>query len=181
MSNFKMPKIKHIVLFILFSVISYLIIFVCLNSNEKLNKNLFKSNLTKSYEKIPDQALNDNPKRIDEEIDPFCQNKYYGNVTPANQIDPRILELTINPVDLCRASNIRLFVYIFSKVDNFEIRSSIRSSWASRQLFSDIRFAFILGLSNDMNVNRKLEKESKEYSDIIQGSFLVYIYINIHQ
>lgn len=110
------------------------------------------------------------------EVDPFCENKQYSNET-SNQIDPRRLNLTINPISLCAAAFSRrrllLFVYIFSKVDNFEIRTAIRESWASSQLFPFVKFAFILGLSDDLMVNKRIEVENQTHFDIIQGNFRV--------
>jgi len=107
-----------------------------------------------------------------EEIDPICKNFTYEK--SKRKIDPRNLSYVINPISLCTKKSPLLFIYVFSKVDSFEIREIIRKTWGNTELFPGLKLAFILGLSKENLTNIKVKSESESTGgDIIQGNFQV--------
>jgi beta-1,3-galactosyltransferase 1 len=54
---------------------------------------------------------------------------------------------------------------------NTHQRASIRTTWAKYQSNETFRVAFVIGKSEDENVNRALEIESKLFDDIVQVNF----------
>ena len=111
-------------------------------------------------------------KKIMQELDPFCKNN--SNYTQTSlKIDPKIIEFKLQYEQLCFDSEPLVFVYIFNKAVSFDKRKLIRQTWGDIHRFPRIRIAFILGLSKDEKINTKIIKESEEYKDIIQSTFIV--------
>lgn len=72
----------------------------------------------------------------------------------------------------CLAANRTVFIAINSAPGNFERRNAIRNSW-SNDLKTENKmgvagFAFILGQTDNNLTQRRIEKESQTYGDIIQ-------------
>lgn len=107
------------------------------------------------------------------EIDPICKNFTYEK--SKRKIDPRNLSYVINPISLCTKKSPLVFMYVFSKVDSFEIREIIRKTWGNRELFPALKLAFILGLSKENLTNMKVKSEKELTGDIIQGKFQVLL------
>ena len=83
-------------------------------------------------------------------------NEIYLNddVYMVDVFDSRSLaDYNIKPKGICDSEEVLLFSYVFVSVDNFERRNVIRQTWANRSMFSDVKVAFVLGLSIDQNVN----------------------------
>ena len=95
------------------------------------------------------------------------------NSTPLNPQYKEFIELKLKPMRLCsRNKNSILFAYIMIRVDSVEKRQLIRRTWANSSVFSNLRVAFVIGLSNDLNLNEQLINEHNKYNDLIQGNFL---------
>ena len=107
------------------------------------------------------------------EIDPICKNFTYEK--SKRKLDPKNLSYVINPISLCTKKSPLLFMYVFSKVDSFEIREIIRKTWGNTELFPALKLAFILGLSKDNLTNIKVKSEKELTGDIIQGNFQVLL------
>ena len=58
-----------------------------------------------------------------------------------------------------------------TKRDHFIQRETIRKTWSNKKLFLQMHVIFILGSSNDIQLDKKIEKESNRYNDIVQESF----------
>jgi hypothetical protein len=96
-------------------------------------------------------------------------------LTNSSTLNPQykeFIKLKLKPDSLCNQDKNIVFAYIMTRVDSFEKRESIRRTWANSSLFSNLKVAFVIGLSNDLNLNEKLIKEHKQFDDLIQGNFL---------
>lgn len=60
-----------------------------------------------------------------------------------------------------------------SAMPNFEHRLAIRQTWGYEQRFSDIiiRTVFMVGVSNNQELQKHIKIESKQYHDIVQSNF----------
>jgi hypothetical protein len=100
------------------------------------------------------------------------ESKFFRN---RNYFHPTKVRIVISPWNLCvndQGKDLDILIYLWSRVDSFDIRETIRKTWANPANYPTVNVAFVLGLSNDSNVNSKVSKESKRYSDIIQGDFI---------
>ncbi|XP_053201843.1 beta-1,3-galactosyltransferase 5-like [Panonychus citri] len=81
---------------------------------------------------------------------------------------------SISPDDDSNSVDIFLLIFIHSAPNNFEKRKIIRDTWASSQniSFSQIRRVFLLGLVDDIELQRSINQENKIHGDIIQGNFV---------
>jgi len=68
------------------------------------------------------------------------------------------LKMNIKPLKLCQNNSTIIFAYVMINVNNLKKRESIRRTWANSSLFSNLKVAFVIGLSNDLNLNEKLIK-----------------------
>ena len=85
-------------------------------------------------------------------------------------------DFRINPRhEICGHANekkITLLSLVIVRVDSFEHRSLMRSTWASKLLFPRMQVVFVLGYSANSTVNKMVKDESVIYGDIVQGEFL---------
>jgi beta-1,3-galactosyltransferase 1 len=80
---------------------------------------------------------------------------------------------TLNPEKrICYNQNVNILIYIHSSPKNFKYRQFVRETWSNRVLFPNIRTVFMMGLTNDSQVNNLLIYEFNEYGDIVQENFL---------
>lgn len=63
-----------------------------------------------------------------------------------------------------------LLILIHTSPKNYERRKSIRETWGRNS--SNVQVFFVFGATDDQDVQKKLEEENNNYSDIIQGTFL---------
>ena len=90
---------------------------------------------------------------------------------------PRNFPYIINPeMDICNPNNkdskILLIAAVSSSSKNFNMRQSIRATWANQSYFNKIKIAFILGNSGNESINRMIRRESENHGDIVQVNFL---------
>jgi len=72
-------------------------------------------------------------------------------------------------------SQLRLVFLVKSAISHRDRRDAIRKSWGFEKRFSDveIRTVFLLGHApHDVRIEAEVDAESKEHTDIIQGSFV---------
>lgn len=76
--------------------------------------------------------------------------------------------------------NIHLLLLVKSSLNHFDRRKVIRRTWGSENRFSDVptRTIFILGKSNDKDLERRIKEEHKQYGDIVQYDFVDEYYNN---
>jgi len=87
-------------------------------------------------------------------------------------INPHDYVYIINPSEsICRNKIVTLLVFVLTKRDHFIQRETIRKTWSNKKLFLQMHVIFILGSSNDIQLDKKIEKESNRYNDIVQESF----------
>ncbi|XP_053392472.1 UDP-GalNAc:beta-1,3-N-acetylgalactosaminyltransferase 1-like [Mercenaria mercenaria] len=77
---------------------------------------------------------------------------------------------------LCSSvSSLTILIMVLSAPNNFDRRKAIRETWANGSFYSTYgtaRVLFLLGVINDSEVQRNIEKEFSLYGDILQGSFI---------
>jgi len=86
-------------------------------------------------------------------------------LTNSSTLNPQykeFIKLKLKPDSLCNQDKNIVFAYIMTRVDSFEKRESIRRTWANSSLFSNLKVAFVIGLSNDLNLNEKLIISNKQ-------------------
>ena len=75
----------------------------------------------------------------------------------------------LSPGD-CNAAVSRLIVLVSSAPDRLTSRNAIRSTWGGREIVShsQSRLIFVVGLTNDSQLQKQLEQESDKHQDILQ-------------
>lgn len=112
---------------------------------------------------------------------------YPMNIDLPNLVDKKIVngtEITAKPINphtfqylhqpkVCSFSvpddAVKILVLVKSAVSNDKLRESIRNTWA-KDLLSNFHVVFLLGYTDNFN-QRKVDKESKIYGDVIQEDF----------
>ena len=89
-------------------------------------------------------------------------------------INPHPFRYIYNPVDLCSSYHdnrrLRLVILVKSAASHFELRNAIRSTWGKTVKENhQMEFAFLLGYSR--KYQDTIDKENREYGDIIQENF----------
>lgn len=86
--------------------------------------------------------------------------------------DPSKYQLTLNQ-DLCSGEPIKFLVLVQSAVKNFERRAAVRTTWASPEASSSLKFrlGFVLGMSSQSSLQEKVAKEANKFRDIVQSNF----------
>ncbi len=104
----------------------------------------------------------------------YDSNNYFDGIIIKNEtINPHNYIYIINPKEsICKNKNLTLLAFVLTRRDNFIQRETIRTTWANKTLFSQMRVIFMIGSSNDTELDKKIENESKLNGDIVQESFL---------
>ena len=63
-------------------------------------------------------------------------------------------------------------IYVHSNPNNFKNRLAIRETWGNKNIFPHIRVVFMLGTSNDSQINHLVKYEAETYGDIIAENFI---------
>lgn len=85
------------------------------------------------------------------------------------------LSYILNPTSTCEPwEDIILLVCVTTRVNNFEQRHLIRDTWGNKELFSEkgVKVVFIVGTTEDDNVQFQLSEEFMKYNDIVQVNSL---------
>ena len=77
-----------------------------------------------------------------------------------------------NPIEACKSGRAKILAYIMIRVESFEKRRQIRRTWTNTTLFPHMAAVFVMGKSTDETLNKRVGLESKQYSDVIQGSYI---------
>lgn len=101
------------------------------------------------------------------------KNKIYlDNEHKLNDELNTFLNFNINPTELCDSGEKNfIFIYSFTRLNDFLIRQAIRKTWCNLNLFPNIKLVFILGKTNDTDINSQIKNESDLNGDLIQGNF----------
>ena len=75
-----------------------------------------------------------------------------------------------NHICLNERSSFTLLVLIITAANNFQKRLLIRNTWAISD--SNIKFVFLLGLTNDLIIESKIQMEFMAFDDIVQANFV---------
>jgi len=84
----------------------------------------------------------------------------------------------INPGEkICgknKGENILIMSFNPSKTTNFNQRQAIRNTWTNKNFKENslLKNVFIIGLSPDQTVNKRIQLESEIFGDIVQGNFI---------
>ena len=81
----------------------------------------------------------------------------------------------LNNQKMCSSRSIFLIIFVHSACHHFNTRRHFRDTWVLHNKVhpgGNIKTVFIVGVTNDMNISRKLTEESVRYKDIIQGNFI---------
>ncbi|XP_059471379.1 beta-1,3-galactosyltransferase 1-like isoform X2 [Neocloeon triangulifer] len=90
-------------------------------------------------------------------------------------VQPDNVTAIIEQPSICASNGpILLLVIICSSVENFDARLAIRETWGSPANVSDetLRLAFLLGDTDSLELQTRVEAESAKYGDVIQEGFL---------
>lgn len=91
---------------------------------------------------------------------------------------PLDFNFTLNPSDLCSTKNLKskmtLLILVCTAVPNFLQRQTIRETWGSVVVNNTgyVRLAFLVGSTINTTVQKELENEAVQHSDIIQQNFV---------
>lgn len=99
----------------------------------------------------------------------------YLNKATSNRIHPSKFRIVLEPWNACKnnGKNLFFFAFIYSSVNHFEFRNTIRHSWYQRSTsFPTVNIAFVTGLSRNKTLNEIVKAENTKHGDIIQGDFL---------
>ncbi|KAL3855103.1 hypothetical protein ACJMK2_014332 [Sinanodonta woodiana] len=81
----------------------------------------------------------------------------------------------INNPDICKdVTDLTFLIMVHTAVRHFYQRQALRKTWANPRLLKkhSSRILFLVGRIEKKNVQRSLEKESKQFQDIVQGDFI---------
>ncbi|KAK2577389.1 hypothetical protein KPH14_003503 [Odynerus spinipes] len=106
------------------------------------------------------------PRNLTQPSQPYLLNELPSD-DKSTLIDIKDFKFTINH-DFCNKTQPLLLLLIHSAPGNFHKRKVVRETWGRKA--SDLILMFVVGSSEDYE--EALEKENKEYEDIIQGNFL---------
>ena len=105
-----------------------------------------------------------------------------NSTTNNNSEPPKKLPLTIleniyntNNKNVCQSANPILFlVLVHTATEHFERRQSFRKTWGNVTLYQthQMRMVFLLGVPKNGSLNAKIQKESTQHGDIVQGNFI---------
>jgi hypothetical protein len=156
---------------------TYLIDSINTNNSENLglnkNKTVPRSDTENEARKLA-PSYNDFKMMMLEQIH-FKDNnesKFYAN---KNYFYPTKVRIVSTPWNVCvneQGKDLDALIYLWIRVLGFELRNTIRKTWANRTTFPTVNVVFILGLSVDPAVNLKVLEENERYGDIIQGDFI---------
>jgi hypothetical protein len=89
-----------------------------------------------------------------------------------NYTNPHPYEYLTNPGDSICSNEVLLLAFVTIAVNNFEQRDIIRTTWAKKSAFPQIKTVFMVGLSKSDEINRKVYLENQYYGDVVQESFM---------
>ena len=96
-----------------------------------------------------------------------------GTIDQLNDLDNQLYNL--NPESICRGSNrtILFIGFVVISPKSWKKRNTIRTTWADKKRFSDkLKLIFTVGMSDDDETDRLIEKEFNNHGDILQLKFL---------
>jgi beta-1,3-galactosyltransferase 1 len=100
------------------------------------------------------------------------ESQFYAN---KNYFYPTKVRIISTPWNVCvneQGKDLDALIYLWIRVSGFELRNTIRKTWANRTVFPTVNVVFVLGLSVDPALNLKVIEENERYGDIIQGDFI---------
>jgi hypothetical protein len=89
-----------------------------------------------------------------------------------NYTNPHPYVYLTNPGHSICTNDVLLLAFVTIAVNNFEQRDIIRTTWASKNLFPQIKTVFMVGMSKSDEINRKVYLENQYYGDVVQESFM---------
>ncbi|XP_006823082.1 beta-1,3-galactosyltransferase 1-like [Saccoglossus kowalevskii] len=104
-------------------------------------------------------------------------NRYVKNGTNYDHL-PEDFIFLVNPKNKCSSNSTTqgtsFLVGVESLVLNFEQRAAVRQTWANNDLLNRLsaRVIFLIGINEDAQLQKRLNRESAEYDDLVQGSFV---------
>lgn len=90
-------------------------------------------------------------------------------------VNPQPFGYKIAPPRLCEDPNLFLVIYIHSAPQNIQRRSLLRKTWGDTSQYADkVVLFFMMGVvgAGNSTLQGAVEEESKQYNDIVQGSFV---------
>ncbi|KAJ8942679.1 hypothetical protein NQ314_010001 [Rhamnusium bicolor] len=71
---------------------------------------------------------------------------------------------------VCEEDEPLLIILVHTSVNNFGKRKVIRETWGQSE--NNIKILFFIGMVEGYDIQNKLEDESRQYQDLVQGSFI---------
>lgn len=109
-------------------------------------------------------------------LDPAWLKGTPKSVAPvvATRQHPLLSGYLIENPRLCQKVSVDLLIVVHSAVPNFQLRRSLRETWANTAVFRNIsiKTIFVLGKSVSKNTQLRLNTEQAAYGDLVQGDFV---------
>lgn len=115
---------------------------------------------------------------VEGDVPRYADQLRHGQAPDVQPINYYNYSLVHNPSQACKDSEFllspKLVFIVKSAMSHFKQRNAIRSSWGHERRFSDviIRTVFLLGVSEDKNLQSLIDIEAGNYKDIIQSNFI---------
>ncbi|CAF2046629.1 unnamed protein product [Rotaria magnacalcarata] len=87
-------------------------------------------------------------------------------------VNPHNFSYILNPNWTVCQDKVYIIVYVHSNPVYYQRRVLIRETWATRNLFPEIRLVFMLGQTIDNKIMQAVKFENDLYQDIVQEDFL---------
>ena len=104
----------------------------------------------------------------------YSTQRYNSNSSTKRDFEPLFIDIKAYryPISVSKClSNQNIFVAIISAPSYFRKRETIRNTWL-RYLNSSYGIAFVVGLTKNTTIQRRIEEENMEHGDIIQINFM---------
>lgn len=123
----------------------------------------------KGYKNITQLVINkSHPVKTDIEFRPICIDSNSSYCHP-------VYSTNIFPKNLCyQECDFFIAVFVFSATNNTSERTLIRKTWGGdvNSILYGIKIIFVVGKTKQLDIQRKIEFESRVYNDMLQGEFM---------
>jgi hypothetical protein len=160
---------------------SYISIDNSINSSEVLNISLLKENSVEDLETEKSVQFLDEYNLIHEKVLQFESKSLVPIKRPSNSQllysdvvkDITVMTIGDKKCDNSFGNDLKVVIFVISRVDGFKRRSIIRKTWAQKIKQSiESKIYFAIGLTQDEKTQTGIESENSKYGDILQWNFI---------
>ena len=94
--------------------------------------------------------------------------------TQVEGINPHPFSYKHNNMSVCNKKDILVLVFIHTSPQHYMFRKYLRETWISVQNYKgeNLRTIFLLGATQDEDLQKGIDEESRQYGDVIQEDFI---------